>query len=64
MKFWVVKCRVKTTGEAAEFLIASDENAKKSKIKKDLSEVWPEYEKISLKKGTKPPEWSLFEGVR
>ena len=64
MKFWIVTCTVEDTDEKFEFTVASDEKTSKEQLKKDLKSVWPEYKKISVKKGRRPENWTLFEGVR
>lgn len=63
MKFWIVTCIVEDTEKKIEFTIASDKNAEKYKIKEDLESVYPQYKKISIKKGRRPENWTLFEGV-
>ena len=63
MKFWIVRCVDKSTDEKIEFTLASDKNADKKKIKKDLASVYPEYRKFTLRKGKKPTDWVLFQGV-
>ena len=62
MKFWLVTCIIRETGEKITFTVASDINAEKKKVKKDLLEVFPDYMKMSLKKTKKPEDWILFEG--
>lgn len=64
MKFWIAKCTERETNEVFEFTIAADEKTSKDNIKKDLLSVWPEYKKITLKKGRRPENWTLFEGSR
>lgn len=64
MKFWIATCTVRETGEKDIFTIASDENTPKDKVRSDLLSVWPQYKKISLKKGRRPENWTLFEGTR
>ena len=63
MKFWIVKCIDQVTNEKIEFTLASDKNAEKEKIKKDLTNVYPDYRQITLRKGKKPKDWILFEGI-
>ena len=61
MKFWLVTCTSRETGEKLKFTVASDANAEKKKVKKDLLQVFPDYMKMSLKKAKKPSGWVLFE---
>ena len=61
MNFWIVTCVDMSTELKIQFTIATDKNAEKKKIKKDLKAANPQYKKISLKKGKKPAGWSMFE---
>ena len=62
MKFWLVTCTSRESGEKITFTVAADKKTEKKKVKKDLLEVFPDYMKMSLKKAKKPYGWTLFEG--
>ena len=63
MKFWIATCRNKDLENEEILFIASDDAQKKTKIKKDLMLVHPEFIKVTLRKGSRPDSWVLFEGV-
>jgi|SaaInlStandDraft_2_1057019.scaffolds.fasta_scaffold660235_2 hypothetical protein len=62
MNFWIVKCFCKDTNNIDEMFVAADKNHAKAAVKKDLLSVYTQYKKMSLRKGVKPENWTLFEG--
>ena len=56
--FWSVSAVVNETSERKTFLVHSPYNKKKTR--EILLEVHPEYSKLSLRKASRPPQYTLW----